>query len=194
MDSRKWRLESLSHLECLHIPQLKIYTFSACHCLVRLFMFSFVSTVNDVRLNWLANSLWNLMLPVGNSPFNMTVNVAHLVSWLSVLFISAGCVLVWAGHFGCFMAVSPSAVSVHIQPGLDHCPKRCLIPYQELLYCLLWHVVKIQTYRATTQHLRSLRRNCTWICYLVQMHVLMDGKFTGPCGYQSQIMPESCLG
>ena len=133
------------------------------------------------------------MLPVGNSLFNMTVNVAHLVSWLSVL-ISAGCVLVWAGHFGCFMAVSPSAVSVHIQPGLDHCPKRCLItPCQELLYCLLWHVVKIQTYRATTQYLRSLRRN--YMNLVLGIDACADGrKFTGPCGYQSQIMPESCLG
>ena len=102
----------------------------------------------------------------------MTVNVAHLVSWLSVYMIHP----VWAGHFGRFMAVGPSAVSVHILPGLDHCPKRCLIPCQELLYCLLWHVLKIQRYRATTQRLGVVTQKKLYMNLLLGVDASADGR------------------
>ena len=101
--------------------------------------------------------------------------------------------LVWVGHSGRLMAVGPSAVSVHMK----HCLKRCLIPCwcQELLltilHCLLWHVLKDTELLcdAWGHSEEFVHVSVTW-CRCV----LMDRMFTGPCGCQSQIMPESCLG
>ena len=85
-----------------------------CHCLVCLFMFLLISRVNDARLNRLACEIW--CCPLGTHPYDCVRSTFGVTAECG--FISAGCVLFWAGRFGCFMAGSPSAVSVHILPGL----------------------------------------------------------------------------
>ena len=136
------------------------------------------------------------MLPVGNSHFNMTVNVAHLVSWLSVHMIHLRWVYgglgraLWPFHgcrSFCNLCAYPTRAGPLPKKMFDTMPRTAVLPP---LACS--QDTKIQGYYATpavTQ--KKLYMN---LLLGVDAYVLMDGALTGPYGCQFQIMPESCLG
>ena len=125
----------------------------------------------------------------------MTVNAAHLVSWLSVYMINLCWVYAGLGRAlwpfdGCRSFRSLCAYETLPEKMFD----TMLVPRTAFDNFTLPPLACSQRYRATMRRLGSLRRICTCVCFTWCRCVLMDRMFTGPCGCQSQIMPESCLG
>ena len=128
----------------------------------------------------------------------MTVNAAHLVSWLSVYVIHHCWVCaglgraLWPFH-GCLQSLCIFYQGWNIARKMFD---TMFVPRTAFDYFTLPPLACSQRYKDT-----ELLRN-TWGHSEEFVHVsvtwcrcvLMDRTFTGPRGCQSQIMPESCLG
>ena len=173
------------------------------HCHVR-FVHVFTRLYSQ-RRSFELTSLWNLMLPLGNwllwllwlSTTQHIWCCGWVCTWFYLCWVCAGLGRAFLAFSWLSVPLQSLCISYHVWT-IAHedvwyhvCAKNCFSTFYIASFGMF---PKIQRYRAIYAtpcgHSEELVHvSVTW-CRCV----LMDGTFTGPCGCQSQIVPESCLG